>query len=476
MYCHNCGKKLNEDELFCSACGTKVLENKKAPIQDIKTENIESQLIDEILKIKTEDKKNEENIEDYIDNCEDESSASTPENSTEGTALEEEKIEVISTTEKVTDENENTVITNEPEENILLLSEENETESYNIPNFELPSTQIEPPDLIFIEAKNKKKRPRTRGEKVIVAICSVFMSMVIFLLAVSLIAQFFIRNGFTKDRIEEGLKSIKYTEVEAKNLFDLDELSLKYEKEIPDNATLAQVIYYSIDQDELVNPITENEVESLIDRLKFEEFIAEKTAKAVEIAIDGRDEQPVYASEIVDFIREKSEDIELTIGIELLEVDFQYMQKKLEEKNDDLLNFVSTENLTEDVGIYGLKAIRFYFSNLFIGISCFAILLLAAIIALINKKISSSLIYTGASILLAGLPIFFIVLLYKPILDWSSEYIPSDFIIQITSPILNVLTIICGIATAIGLIALISGIVMKVIIKRRLLLSEEIEF
>lgn len=448
MFCHKCGEKLNEEDDFCSSCGTKVVQ-KKVVDNTLSQESEADQIAEKNNTFsETVNTNNEENI---TAPCQ-EKNADKLETSTD------ENIDNYNINEQKTITDDNLLIKTENIEN------QSEIVNDQVFNNDQQSYQTSLPE----ETKQKKcYQLRTTGVKVTVAICSVIMSILIFLLTTALMAQVFIRTGLTEEKIKTALNNVEYTEVKVKNLVDIEDLSEKYKTEIPDDATIAQVIYYCIDQDELVNPISEIEVRRLVERIDFKEFLAEKTAKAIEIARNGSDEQPIYANEIIDFIRKNSDDIEKIIGISLLEVDYEYMQKRLEQKNDELLNFVSTKNLSEDLGSFELDVLRFLCSSWFIGISVFLIICFAVAIGYINRKISNSLIYTGATLIVAGLPMLLFSLLYKKILPSLTENLPYDFIIQLTSPVIGVLITICAVSFAAGAILLISGIVTKVIVRRR---------
>jgi len=299
------------------------------------------------------------------------------------------------------------------------------------------------------------------------AVCSVLLSLFLFAFSVVLISQLFIRFAFTEDRLKAAFNNVEYKEIKADGIIGLKTLAEKYGKDIPENATLAEAVYSMIDQRELVNPISLSEVEKLIDRLDFQGFLAKKSSKAVEILRSGSQEKLVDASEIIGFLKEHEEIIEKTIGIQLLEVDYKYMQKYLEENNEELLDLLSEKSITSAEDSFGYALIRFFCSDWFIAVLIVLIILIAVALGLINKRISYALFYTGAPVAAAGIVIFVCSVLYQYLLSWLSSYFPTEFIVQFAEPIVGVLTVVSAVAAVLGVILLAIGFVLKSIEKRK---------
>ncbi len=344
-----------------------------------------------------------------------------------------------------------------PEENTVLNDPEQQPKTEVHTDSMLSS---EPADMILKEITSKK--PRSKGTRVAIKICSVLIAVIIGLLVLLLNIQLFITFGVTEENITYAINNIDYNNLKANDIIDVDVLSEQYETEIPEDATLAQAIYRCIDQDQLVNPITQEEVDLLVKRLQFEDFIAEKTAKALQIAKDGGTEEPITAGELVDFIRDDKNrnTIERTIGIEILDIDLDYMEKYINENNSDYLNALTTENLEENIGTLNLGFLKFFNSIWYIVVSAFLILGFAAIIWLINKKISSGLLYTGVSLAAAGLlPVLF-GLLYKVLL-------PSDFYADLVSPFIFTLILIGAVTIIVGALFISAAIIINAVLKRK---------
>ena len=457
MFCHTCGKKLTEEDIFCSSCGSKV----------VRPEPSASPASEEAANIEAPDIINEENpltVEP----------PTTAENEpapeyTEGSVplvladLQDEQEKPDTLAETNTSETD----TSEP---IVPVSEEEDYEEQ--PNLLFTAEQpviMEADsfsgtgDIQFINTGNQKKqrKPRSGAVKAISIISSVLLAIIMGALLLALIMLIFLRTGFTEERIKNALDSIDYAEYKASSIFDIEKLSEKYEKEIPENATFTDIIYYSIDQDELVNPITKSEVDMLVKRLNFKGFISEKSAKAISILRSGSGEQLIYAQELIDFLRDNQTIIETTIGIPLLDIDFEYMQKHLEDKNDELLFFFSEVKMTDELGS-GYKFLLFLFTDWFFAILCFLIIGIAAAIGFINRRVSSSLTYTGITFAIVALPLLIGTLIYGVVLRAAVDHSLANLIINISQPIVGALTVISALTVAVGVVALIIGIIIKV--------------
>lgn len=442
MFCHNCGKQLKDDSVFCSACGTKVNQTQgdsTAPeVADISTEQINAEPV--LL---------------------------------ESVPLTEEPItdipiptEPIATEEVIPAEDSETIpvpTIDEPiAENPFLIVNPTEQNPEFIQTMD-PQTNPNPPveqEISPIKGKN----PRSKRMRITITVSSVVMSIIIGLLVISIIGQFFLTFGVSEENITKAITNVDYETLQVKEILDVEALSEQYDADIPEDATIAQAIYYCIDQNELVSPISEDEVALLVKRLDFEDFFAEKAAKAVRIAKNGSDEQPVTAEELVAFLRDEKNKsyIETTIGIEVLDIDYDYMEQYLKDNNSDYLNALNTENLNENIGAFNVGFLRFYNSIWFIVATLILIIGFAVLIGFLKKRISSSLLYTGVPFVIAGLPTLAFGLLYKSIM-------PSDFYTTIVSPFMTSFIVISAIVVALGAGMIVGGIVLNALCKRKTL-------
>lgn len=445
MYCHNCGKKLEEDEIYCSYCGTKAIKPDISPKEDISHQN------DISASTQSKDNNDEVVVESEFIFC-----ADSEKN--DSNDIEKKKDE-----EPISAAEEFLVCGGDTQKEPILDQLNTDTESEQIKEQKQEDLFEPVPDIVFQDNINEKKqrRPRSKGGKAVAVVCSVFLSLLIGILVFSLIIQVFLRMGFTEKKLTEALTNVKYTEVEAKNILDLEDLSEKYNTDIPEDTTLAEAIYYVIDQKELVNPISKAEVVRLVERLNFEEFIAQKAEKAVNIIRSGSDEQIISASEIIDFLKENEETIELTIGIDMLDVDYQYMQKKLEDSDNELFGILFNDEVPEDMSNIGFEITKFLFSDIFMVIICVLIVFISAAIGFINRKFSSALLYTGVPFSAFGLILLLTGTLYKFNLRLNADYIASDFIISLTSPLAQTLSLISAFTLGIGLLMVILGILLS---------------
>ncbi|PKM61735.1 MAG: hypothetical protein CVU97_06845 [Firmicutes bacterium HGW-Firmicutes-21] len=463
MYCHNCGKELGNDDNFCNNCGEKAIQPETfiPTSEDDEAEEITPIQENEPLPI----------IEPEIIPEEAEPDEVVADEET----LSDDTISDVSILSNETEHSEDSVADGQTPPVMDEVEEHNETiqgEYTESPPiiFVNDAEQAEEPDLIITEneARKEQRTPRSSSVKITTTVCSVFLSLLIGIMLIALVGQVIIRTGLTEQRITAALRSIDYNNDKIKGVLDINALSEKYDTEIPENATIAEIIYYCIDQDEFINPISKDEVARLIERLNFEKFIAERAVKAVDVLRRGSDEQIVSPKEIIDFLREDKNKaiIEKTIGIRILEIDFAYMEKQLEEKNQGCFNVFSENGFYDRHDKAGYKFARFIFTDWFMLILCVMIVVVAIAIGFIKKRFSSSLLYTGVSFVVVGVPLLLVCLLYKVILR-ASDSIPAEFIINITSPIISVLTVIFAVTAASGAVLIITGIIVRAFSKRR---------
>lgn len=474
MYCHKCGCRLDDDDIFCSNCGAKAKRPQKT--QDEQPE-VRSAQTNETVQPK--DAGAVENAEAALSENHAESEIIVPDEivvaEEKMNITKEDSAEDVAGPQEVLAEKS---VDSEPVQNPIEEKRE-ETSPTGELSFEFRPKEFEAdeissaqsalfqpiPDLIIADASENPGRKKKSGA--VQAICSVLLSLFVFVFSGVLILQLFVRFGFTEDRLREAFNNVNYKEIKAGSILNLRTISEKYGIEIPEDATLAEAIYRIIDQRELVNPISLSEVERLIERLKFQEFIAEKSSKAVRILRSGSNEQPVYASEIIDFLKANEEEIERTIGIQILDVDYKYMQQYLEDHNDELLDILSEKNLTGADDSFEYTLIRFFCSDWFILVLFVMILFIAVAVGFINKRVSYSLIYTGTSIAAAGVLLLVCAVFYKYLLYRLSLYFPTEFIEQFAAPVIGVLTVISAVSAAVGVVMIVIGFILKSKEKRK---------
>jgi len=474
LYCHNCGYRTDDEDVFCSNCGKKLkkpremqtkTEAQTAPAQSGEAKPPEdiaeaeagaqnpSDTVDRVIVVPDEIIVAEESV-DIMETGNAEEAGQPEEVPAE---VNEEK----TVPEAGAEPAEQKVQTPAAEQAFEFRPKEFETDE----GAPAQSVLTQPfPDLMIADAAELKKK---KSPGAVQAVCSVLLSLFLFAFSVVLISQLFIRFAFTEDRLKAAFNNVEYKEIKADGIIGLKTLAEKCGKDIPENATLAEAVYSMIDQRELVNPISLSEVEKLIDRLDFQGFLAKKSSKAVEILRSGSQEKLVDASEIIGFLKEHEEIIEKTIGIQLLEVDYKYMQKYLEENNEELLDLLSEKSITGAEDSFGYALIRFFCSDWFIAVLIVLIILIAVALGLINKRISYALFYTGAPVAAAGIVIFVCSVLYQYLLSWLSSYFPTEFIVQFAEPIVGVLTVVSAVAAVLGVILLAIGFVLKSIEKRK---------
>ncbi len=447
MYCHICGNKLDDEDIFCGKCGAKV----KKPNQTEPTAKPEEPV---------------ENVPQAAGTLPEE--PVTAESEASGSSgVQEESVNPEKDTDST--ETENTDDAESETEKDKAAPTEDLAFEFRPKEFaeeDISGTQsniFRPiPDIVIADAsENPEAQKKKSGAKVVQAVCSVLLSLFVFAFTAVLVLQVFIRFGFTEEKLKEAFNNVDYKEIKASSILNLQSISEKYGKQIPEDATLAEAVYEMIDQKELVNPISKSEVERLIERLDFQDFMAEKSSKAVSILRSSSMEQPVYADEIIAFLKKNEEEIEKTIGIKMLDVDYDYMQKYLEEHNDELLDVLSEKNVTGTENSFGYMLIRFFCSDWFIAVLGALIIAIAVAIGFINKKVASALLYAGTPIAVAGIILLFGGIFYEFLLTVLSNHIPTDFIRQFATPVIGSLTVVSAVAVGIGVVMIVVGVVLK---------------
>ena len=424
MFCVYCGKEVKDTELYCNSCGKKV------------------------VRPETNDKTQEQiSADDAKTNITDENANNQPLITEQNSDTETEAVKDREATNMSEDSSQN--ITNEE-----TVSVENENEK--------GKDILAPIPDIIIEKISKKStnRPRTKADKIVCAIFSVIFSLIIWSISLAVVCLLFVRLGFTENNLKAAINNIDFNELKTEHIIDIEKFSERFDTEIPEDSSFKEAIYHLIDQDELVNPITEKEVELLIERLDFESFIAKATAKSIDLLYKGEEKQAVYPKDIIEFLKENEETIETTIGIDILEVDYEYMHQYLEEHNDEYLNFHSNEHNENNIGDTTKDIIGFIFSDLFVGLSIALIAILTFAIGFINRKISSALKYSGVSIMASGILMLIPSVLYRIVMRFM-DIVPYDFIADVISPITVVLAIVSAITTFIGILLLVIGILIN---------------
>ncbi len=202
---------------------------------------------------------------------------------------------------------------------------------------------------------------------------------------------YFARNSVSKKTITKAIDSIDLATVPVSD-FNINSRTLD-EYELDDNSSLFELIASFINKNVPDAEVTIDQIKDFFNSNgvnQVKAFIEEKSGEYIDSFLSDNEEGKLEASEIIDLIRNLSDDIEKTTGIKLSEENLSNLENKI---NDLELGMTSVSSIKDKVPVVGTI-------GKFLSVKSFrSSIILAAVLAVLILVINIRHIGTGLTTL-----------------------------------------------------------------------------
>ncbi len=456
MTCKNCGNPLNENDVFCGQCGSKVepiveeqldLEEKVVlDSQSAVTDCEETPSCEEDVELKTTESC-------AIEATESLSSESEELSNTE--ASEDAKVENEVDFEEASNESADESVA-EPEAEPVAESKEEVDEK--------SETSKEIPELTVTKGK-KLLKIHKRGIKTHLG--ALALSILLSILMVTTLALFVVRNAITENSVKEIISSLELEDISIysrSDKSDLEELGIRC-----DSDNVFDIIYDNIDQNALKEPLTKEQFSRIMNSNTVSEYFGRLISRKLGSAVDGKSVLLISTDDIIDFIEDEEKFVSGILGYELTEEHKNNLRITLDMNFGEAFKTLEIKDLEHIVGKVPAVMIGVVFSDwLFIGLIIICVLLIV-LIFLVLRSFRLGFLYNGITILVVNLLylVTSLSLMFGILSLWMSR-VNSSLITQVVSVVLWDLVIITFSAVFVSVIMIVvSGIIKKYLIKNK---------
>ena len=227
--------------------------------------------------------------------------------------------------------------------------------------------------------------------KVIRILVSVILAIVLTVSLILIGVLYFARNSVSKKTITKAIDSIDLATVPVSD-FNINSQTLD-EYELDDNSSLFELIASFINKNVPDAEVTIDQIKDFFNSNgvnQVKAFIEEKSGEYIDSFLSDNEEGKLEASEIIDLIRNLSDDIEKTTGIKLSEDNLSNLENKI---NDLELGMTSVSSIKDKVPVVGTI-------GKFLSVKSFrSSIILAAVLAVLILVINIRHIGTGLTTL-----------------------------------------------------------------------------
>ena len=227
--------------------------------------------------------------------------------------------------------------------------------------------------------------------KVIRILISVILAIVLTVSLILIGVLYFARNSVSKKTITKAIDSIDLATVPVSD-FNINSQTLD-EYELDDNSSLFELIASFINKNVPDAEVTIDQIKDFFNSNgvnQVKAFIEEKSGEYIDSFLSDNEEGKLEASEIIDLIRNLSDDIEKTTGIKLSEENLSNLENKI---NDLELGMTSVSSIKDKVPVVGTI-------GKFLSVKSFrSSIILAAVLAVLILVINIRHIGTGLTTL-----------------------------------------------------------------------------
>ena len=253
--------------------------------------------------------------------------------------------------------------------------------------------------------------------------------------------------------MKKAFQKIDYINIELDNIL-VDGWSYIYEGD-----TAADIIY-NVLYDRTFLGLSKNEVEEILEKATFSDYLSDKLSQYAKYAISGSRTNEISAREIVRLVEDNKDVFEDVAGIEISSSDLKGLERYL--KEEEILESISLDNIDTIIEENNIEWVHKLFANttLMIAVIVSGIFLLGLIIwiSYLHRSIKAPLSYIGIPILIVGF-LFTLVMLAGYIIK-ASLFGEIEDIYTLIKPILSgvfIRGIIFGATTSVvGLIMVIA--------------------
>ncbi len=414
MFCNKCGKPIGDDDVFCAACGTKVVRVPETETTVVTEETLDivepasvevNNVVEEIASDYISEEVIEPSIDEVVEEAEepemapmvDETVSFRSEADTSETEVQTEFVEAV-VEEPVIEESviEEVVI----EEPVVEEVESRETVFEEKIAVEEPAVAPVPDtsDAVSVEKPKKKKlasiHKRGAGAHIGATILSIILS--VFLVLTMTIA--ILRSAVSEDTIADIFSNLELDEITVDETLrnDLADMGI-----VTDGDNILDIVYDNIDQDALKDPLTKEEFKKIADDEDVAEAIGEFLGKNIDSLIEGKAIE-LKPEDIVKLIEDEKDTIERVIGYEITEERLDNLRITLDENFADFFEDYKSLEIKSVVGSTASMVIDIVFADwLFILLIAIDVLF-AILIMLIVHSFRLGFKYCGIVLVVIG--------------------------------------------------------------------------
>ncbi|NLK03107.1 MAG: zinc ribbon domain-containing protein [Clostridiales bacterium] len=286
-----------------------------------------------------------------------------------------------------------------------------------------------------------------------VKIASVCLSILALIVTLLFLSTLFVKTSLSTKVMKKAFQKIDYINIELDNIL-VDGWSYIYEGD-----TAADIIY-NVLYDRTFLGLSKNEVEEILEKATFSDYLSDKLSQYAKYAISGSRTNEISAREIVRLVEDNKDVFEDVAGIEISSSDLKGLERYL--KEEEILESISLDNIDTIIEENNIEWVHKLFANttLMIAVIVSGIFLLGLIIwiSYLHRSIKAPLSYIGIPILIVGF-LFTLVMLAGYIIK-ASLFGEIEDIYTLIKPILSgvfIRGIIFGATTSVvGLIMVIA--------------------
>lgn len=210
-----------------------------------------------------------------------------------------------------------------------------------------------------------------------------------------------LRTTVSKNIIRDMIQNVDLQDIvidDESEKEKLEQLGLKC-----DSSDLFNIIYDNIDQSKMADPLTKDELQSIVKHEAFREYFGDIISDNVDSLISGETTDVVAPSDVVDFLRSEKDAFSEILGYELTEERLGNLQNALEQDYRYIFEELSNKNISDFADDENADIIRVLFSDWLFTVCVIMDLIFVVLILFVLRSVSFGTRYCGISISFVGL-------------------------------------------------------------------------